>query len=108
MPDGRSLLHARVDGDGLAVMRVAALGGAPIRVMGDARVQAVRGMAISPDGRLLAYSAREYADAPYRVVLAALDGGTPREVSQPPGGSVGDLDPRFSPDGGYQIGRAHV
>lgn len=103
MPDGRSLLYARVDGDGLAVMRVAALGGAPIRVMGDARVQAVRGMAISPDGRLLAYSAREHADAPYRVVLAALDGGAPRVVSQPPGGSVGDLDPRFSPDGGYLV-----
>src|SRR5690606_41804602 len=43
LPDGRGLLYARVDADGLAVMRVAALGGASTRVLADPQVQAVRG-----------------------------------------------------------------
>ncbi|RRN55304.1 hypothetical protein EIM48_11120 [Pseudoxanthomonas sp. SGNA-20] len=103
LPDGRGLLYARVDADGLAVMRVAALGGASTRVLADPQVQAVRGMAISPDGRWLAYAARAAADAPYRIVLAAIDGSERRVLTEPPGGTLGDLDPRFAPDGSYLV-----
>src|SRR5690606_6731459 len=99
MPDGRSLLYTRVDGTGLSVMRVSALGGAPTRVLLDDTVQRVRGMAVSPDGRWLACAARGDAAAPYRIVLAGLDGEGRRLVSRPQAGSLGDVDPRISADG---------
>ena len=97
--DGRSLLFARKGDDGVAIMRVSALGGGLTRMFADTDAAGIRGMSLSPDGTRLAYAARESSTAPYRIVLAALDGGNQRIVTNPPSGKLGDIDPRFAPDG---------
>lgn len=99
LPDGRGVLYAQVDGQGLSVMHVPATGGGARRVLRDPSVDGLRGMGLSPDGARLVYAARERAEAPYRLVLAALDGSGRRVLSQPRPGTLGDMDPRFSPDG---------
>jgi Tol biopolymer transport system component/DNA-binding winged helix-turn-helix (wHTH) protein len=97
--DGRSLLFARSDGPGVAIMRVSALGGGVTRLFGDDAATDIRGMSLSPDGARIAYAGRENATSPYRIFVAGLDGGEKRVVSNPGPGSLGDIDPRFSPDG---------
>ena len=99
MPDGRSLLFARIDGHGLTILRTSALGGAVTRVITDPTASAVRGMTVSPDGTRLAYAARRRVDTPYRLVVATLDGRERRVLSRPDPRSLGDVDPRFAPDG---------
>jgi Tol biopolymer transport system component/DNA-binding winged helix-turn-helix (wHTH) protein len=97
--DGRSVLFTRSDDTGIAVMRVSALGGGVTRVYGDQAATEIRGMSLSPDGAWIAYAGRENAASPYRIFLASLGKGEKRIVSNPAAGSLGDIDPRFSPDG---------
>ncbi|AKC87948.1 winged helix-turn-helix domain-containing protein [Pseudoxanthomonas suwonensis] len=98
-PDGRALLFARTEGDGTSFMRVSALGGGATRVHADPAATDVRGLGLSPDGTRITYAARADATAPYRIVLASLDGGEQRIVTDPPPGTLGDTDPRFARDG---------
>jgi Tol biopolymer transport system component/DNA-binding winged helix-turn-helix (wHTH) protein len=97
--DGRSVLFARTDDTGIAIMRVSALGGGVTRVFGHEAASDLRGMSLSPDGTRIAYAGRENAASPYRIFLARLDTGEKRIVSSPEPGSLGDIDPRFSRDG---------
>ncbi|WP_372013809.1 winged helix-turn-helix domain-containing protein [Pseudoxanthomonas sp. 10H] len=97
--DGRSLLFARLDQDGVSIMRVSALGGGETRVLRDDTARQVRGLALSPDGAGLAYAARSDPASPYRIVLATSNGAGRRVATTPPAGTLGDLDPRFTPDG---------
>lgn len=97
--DGRSVLFARSDGTGTALMRVSALGGGVIQLFGDDAATDIRGMSLSPDGARIAYAGRENATSPYRIFVTTLDGGDKRIVSNPEPGSLGDIDPRFSRDG---------
>lgn len=99
LPGGGALLYARAGGDGISIMRVSALGGPATRVFHDPDRRELRGMGLSPDGRHLVYAAREHAAAPYRLHLADLDEGTRRALTDPGDGVLGDLDPRFAPDG---------
>ena len=97
--DGRSLLFARMDTDGVAIMRVSTLGGGLARLFTVADATDIRGMSLSPDGTQLAYASRASTGSSYRITLAALDGSNRRIVSNPPPGKLGDIDPRFAPDG---------
>lgn len=101
-PDGGALLFARLEADGVALMRVSALGGAPTRLF-HTGMAGIRGLALAPDGRRVAYAAREAPDRPYRLVVAALDGSDRRVLTSPPPGTLGDIDPRFTPDGGALV-----
>ncbi|HLT44466.1 MAG TPA: LpqB family beta-propeller domain-containing protein [Luteimonas sp.] len=98
-PDGRALLFARSGGDGISIMRVSALGGTAIRVFHDPEMRQLRGMSLSPDGRHLVYAARDRSSGPYRLHLAGLEDGSRRALTDPGSGTLGDLDPRFAPDG---------
>jgi Tol biopolymer transport system component/DNA-binding winged helix-turn-helix (wHTH) protein len=98
-PDGSALLYARIGDDGLSVMRVSALGGTSTRVLHDPAMHEIRGMGLSPDGRHVVYAAREHAASPYRLHVAGLSGEARRTLTDPGPGVLGDLDPRFSPDG---------
>ena len=98
-PDGRAVLFARSDDSGISILRVSALGGGVTRVFSDEASTGIRGMSLSPDGTQVAYAARERASAPYRIVLASLDGGDRRVISHPEAGTLGDIDPRFARDG---------
>lgn len=97
--DGRSVLFARTESSGIAIMRVSALGGGVTRVLRDEAASDLRGMSLSPDGTRIAYASRESAASPYRIFLASLDTGEKRIVSSPEPGTLGDIDPRFSRDG---------
>jgi Tol biopolymer transport system component len=97
--DGRALLFARSGNDGVSILRVSALGGGTTRVHHDPAARELRGLALSPDGTRIAYAARTGADAPFRIVLATLGDGEARAITAPDTGSLGDIDPRFSPDG---------
>ncbi|HLA62790.1 MAG TPA: winged helix-turn-helix domain-containing protein, partial [Rhodothermales bacterium] len=107
-PDARQIAflvcveRAAPDERGCAIRTVSALGG-------DERVRVSRGVARiggldwSPDGRTLAYAARE-ATAPgaqRRASLWLLDveTGRTRRLTTAPVGTPGDGQPRFSPDG---------
>jgi Tol biopolymer transport system component/DNA-binding winged helix-turn-helix (wHTH) protein len=96
--DGRAVLFARIDADGVSILRVSALGGGTTRVHHDASARGIRGLSLSPDGTRIAYAARTGAEAPYRIMLAPL-GGEARVATHPEAGTLGDIDPRFSPDG---------
>src|SRR5690606_20797318 len=98
-PDGRALLFARSGGGGISIMRVSALGGTAIRVFHDPEMRQLRGMSLSPDGRHLVYAARDRSSGPYRLNLAGLAAGSRRALPDPGSGVLGDLDPRFAPDG---------
>jgi Tol biopolymer transport system component len=53
----------------------------------------------SPDGKFLAAADKARPEFPFHLVLIALDGGEKREATMPPDGSIGDMNPAFSPDG---------
>jgi Tol biopolymer transport system component len=95
-PDGSTVLFTRFNGARPSVFRVPLLGGEARRVVDDA------GEATwSPDGQRIAFL-RSHPAAPGKtaaasLMVAASDGGSPREVARFE--SVAGLGPRFSPDG---------
>jgi eukaryotic-like serine/threonine-protein kinase len=95
-PDGSTVLFTRFRGFRASVFRVPLLGGEPRRVVDDAAEATW-----SPDGQRIAFL-RSQAAAPGKtaavsLMMAASDGGAPREVAR--FDSVGGIGPRFSPDG---------
>jgi len=95
-PDGSTVLFARFSGPRATLFRVPLVGGEPRRVIDDA------GEATwSPDGQKIAF-VRSHPAAPGKtaavsVMLAASDGGAPREVARVE--NAAGIGPRFSPDG---------
>lgn len=56
-------------------------------------------LAVSPDGRRLAFNGYGRDSAGPRALQLMEIGGAARRVTSPPAGSWGDYDPNFSPDG---------
>jgi Tol biopolymer transport system component/DNA-binding winged helix-turn-helix (wHTH) protein len=96
--DGRFVLFARRVEDGMAIMRVSALGGAATRVQSEPAFSDIRGVGVSPDGAWIAYAGRENPASPYRIVLASLESGVRRVLSEAEPGSLGDIEPIFARD----------
>jgi Tol biopolymer transport system component len=57
------------------------------------------GLAYSLDGKFLAVPDKNSAGEPFSIVLISTETGEKRKLSSPPGGSIGDNTPVFSPDG---------
>lgn len=53
----------------------------------------------SPDGRFLAVDDAPAAGSALSIFLIAVDSGEKKKLTQPPGDIIGDVSPRFSPDG---------
>lgn len=53
----------------------------------------------SPDGRWLAVDDTTAAAKPFAIYLVSAKTGERRQISKPPENALGDVDPRFSPDG---------
>jgi Tol biopolymer transport system component len=77
---------------------VSALGGAE-RQIAASQASTYGGLSWSPDGSMLALVHRESATEPDAVFLLHLDTGEKRRLTTGPDGWLGDLGPRFSPDG---------
>jgi len=99
LADGRAVLFVRPDGEGSSIMRVSAVGGGATLLFRDGAAADVRGVSLAPDGTSIAYSRRESAASPYRIVLASLDSGEQRIVTRPEASTLGDIDPLFAEDG---------
>lgn len=87
------LYQVNADGTSLSTLtpRVADLGRGPLRIEGT--------IDWSPDGSTIVFSAQDTSG--YQASLYALDvaSGAIRRLTTPPNGWVGDLYPKFSPDG---------
>ena len=93
-PDGASLVFSRTDGLTSVLMRVAAVGGEPRRLVEDATDGD-----FSPDGERIAFVRWRAEGGVMGSLLAsvAADGTDEREIARFPGRTV--LHPRWSPDG---------
>lgn len=100
-PDGKSLAYLRLDSNGgevvialadgtgeRTVTRVLASGSLPFR-----RVD------WSPDGRTLAVDDTRSATEPFTIYTVSLVSGEKKQITHAGSGIIGDVDPRFSPDG---------
>ncbi len=98
MPDGQSIVYAELNQGRLQIKNVSPLGGAS-RVLFSMQAESVRGIAVSPDGQQLAFSARAAASQVLRIWLLSLATGHAEQITQAQPGLLGDIDPLFSPDG---------
>lgn len=102
-PDGGSLAYARRSPSGGCSLWIVELRDETERRIGSCGAEGWPSLDWSPDGALLAVSARWVPEAPYRVALLSLADGGRRVLSgRPEGGGGGPADarfPAFSPDG---------
>ena len=78
LPDGSGLVVAADRPGGSGLYRIGLAGGAAQELA--AGMAEARCPALSPDGRRLAFLARERPDAPWALYLASLDGGARRRI----------------------------
>jgi Tol biopolymer transport system component/DNA-binding winged helix-turn-helix (wHTH) protein len=101
-PDGRRLAYLRFKGSEGAVV-VASLEPRQERVVASVFPSRYgllnRHLDWSPDGRQLVIDDAEAAGKPFGIFLVSLDTGQKTRLTWPPDNIIGDIDPRFSPDG---------
>lgn len=101
-PDGRSLAFLRFQqGQGALVVAPVA-GGAARSIAGVYRSRygiAHRHLDWSPDGRTLALDDRQADGQALGIFLVDIETGERKRLTQPEDIIIGDIDPRFSPDG---------
>lgn len=96
-PDGTEIAYFGNDGTTCALHRMPSRGGASRKVLDTSCL--VNGLTWSPDGGALIASIAEQAGKSYRLVQIPLDTRTPEDLTTPPAHLLGDMVPRFSPDG---------
>jgi DNA-binding winged helix-turn-helix (wHTH) protein/Tol biopolymer transport system component len=98
-PDGKYVYYDPA-GSPQKISRLAPEGGSPVevaQVLGDG---AVGNLAISPDGRLLAYAFETYSPVPtIKMAVFSVDGGAPLRVLQVPGEYYGQMTLSWSANG---------
>ena len=103
-PDGREIAFIRSLGSGsFRVTRMPVSGGSEM-VVGDflwtwMSPDDLPALDWSPDGKTFLIAEHPSSTAPIRLVLFDLATGVRRPLTNPPVGSSGDIDGRFSPDG---------
>ncbi len=100
-PDGRYLAFIRA-GEGSGVYLIPVLGG-PERRLAEAfpqRPLIKSSLSYSPDGKFIAVADKEEAAEPFSIFLLSVETREKERLTLPPGGSLGDDSPAFSPDGG--------
>jgi Tol biopolymer transport system component len=95
-PDARYIAFCRYVSDHAEIWMIPALGGAE-RKLGES-VGCV-GLSWSPDGKYLALADKTAPRDPASIFLLSVETGDKRKLTSPPAEYVGDVSPRFSPDG---------
>jgi Tol biopolymer transport system component len=103
-PDGRQIAFIRYLDSGLFQVSRISIAGRKETVVGQfsfAGLQSVvqPGLDWSPDGKSLLIADRPSQTAPARLLIVDLATGSRRPLTDPPAGSSGDLEGKFSPDG---------
>ncbi len=101
-PDGRRLAYLRFKGSEGSIV-VATLEPRQERVVASVFPSRYgilnRHLDWSPDGRWLVIDDAEAARKPFGIFMVSLDTGAKTRLTQPGDNIIGDIDPRFSPDG---------
>lgn len=97
LPDGQSLAFAQSADTSTAICLVASLGG-PVRRLRTVP-SLVDGLSVDATGTRLAWAARTGVRGPYRLAGLSLNDPDAGWEPAPATGAVGDVQPRFSPDG---------
>jgi len=101
-PEGRRLAYLRFRGASGAVV-VAPLDGGPQRVLGSVFPSryglANRHLDWSPDGQWLAVDDADSPHEAFGIFLISVSGGERKRLTRPENIIIGDVAPRFSPDG---------
>ena len=97
LPDGQSLAFVQSTDTSTAICLVASLGG-PVRRLRTV-TSLVDGLTVDATGSRLAWAARSGSQGPYRLAGLALADPDAGWEPAPATGTVGDVQPRFSPDG---------
>ena len=99
-PDGHYLAFFR-HGEGGGVYLIPTLSGHERRLAEafPQRVPNNLNLSFSPDGKLIAVVDKGAAEEPFSIFLILVETGEKWRLTLPPGGSIGDYSPAFSPDG---------
>jgi Tol biopolymer transport system component/DNA-binding winged helix-turn-helix (wHTH) protein len=101
-PDGRSLAFIRF-GESVGAIDIASAEGKGPKVLTSVfptrHGLANRHLDWSPDGRWLAFDDEPAPNQPFAIFLISLETGERRRLTWPEALSIGDVSPRFSPDG---------
>ena len=98
-PDGRTIVFLRLSGKETGIYQIPALGGAEKRLMAIDSTNVLEGLDWSPDGQFVIYSDRDSAHATNGIYTLSLSDMKKHQITFPPVGTMGDLQPTFSPDG---------
>jgi Tol biopolymer transport system component len=102
-PDGKSLAYLRLSGDEGQVMIASAATGKDERVVtGVFRTRyglPNHHLDWSPDGKTLAFDDTSAPEKPFAISIISLETGNRMQLTTPPSNALGDVEPRFSPDG---------
>jgi DNA-binding winged helix-turn-helix (wHTH) protein len=103
-PDAKSLAYLRLSGDEGQVMIASAATGKDERVVTEV-FRTRYGLPNhhldwSPDGKTLAFDDTSAPEKPFAISIISLETGNRMQLTIPPSNALGDVEPRFSPDGG--------
>jgi Tol biopolymer transport system component/predicted Ser/Thr protein kinase len=103
-PDGRQIAFVRYEGGAASIYTVPSLGGSERKLIDIAGPVYFSGYDImsltwSPDGEWLAYPEKSVPDEPVRIVRLSVRTLEKQPLTSPPGGTLGDRWPVYSPDG---------
>lgn len=98
-PDGGSVAFSRPRaGGGAEIVSIPASGGTERKLSDTNADWVLASIGWSPDGKYLALADRDSGDSPYSLYLMSMETLQRRRITTPPGTSVGDWCPTFSPD----------
>lgn len=97
-PDGRFIAFGHFSQGKCEIRQIPAFGGDDTKLT-DCNYHEIPALSWSPDGKFLAFPDRKNSNEPFQITIFSLETQEKRIITNPPAGTVGDIDVTFSPDG---------